>query len=451
MKKAIIMLLVACLLVTTVPRPQAHAEVLTITTIAAAAFAVAVASGIVFTFTNGTAAGAQAWMEDQLRSYLGNQSITDLFGLDTIAATGGALLIGNSVYNGILDFLDWLLTENDVQAGGTDVTEGTFDGKFLYVDYQGDIGDQIGSSPIGVTFWGTSGTNGYGYINGRSYANGNWTLSNPMSTSASFPFTGIYYYGIDSAGTLTVNLRRVKSYGDDAGVERTPLSAGLVPNVQLDNIININKDAYDGPDVLNPDKEWKGTVDGAAPDTNIDQLCGNIFNDVSQNDIVIDDEVVDTPLYPTPVPTTAPTTAPADDVLEGINDLIGQQDQIIAGQDAIAQDVEGIKEGVESIDQAIADSLAVPDEEAIEDYKFDLHTLFPFCIPWDIYALVTCFDAEPITPSVQIPFNVPVANLYYTFDLDLHDFDGLAAVLRNLELISFGVGLAILTSKVIRW
>jgi len=116
-------------------------------------------------------------------------------------------------------------------------------------------------------------------------------------------------------------------------------------------------------------------------------------------------------------------------------------------KDAIQEQTQEITD----IKDAIQDATDVPTRDKWEQVKKDLHGVFPFCIPWDIYGMLTAFSAEPRAPHFEYPFQIPSIGLDYTLELDFADFDPVAQILRTLELIAFSIGLAILTSKVIRW
>lgn len=123
--------------------------------------------------------------------------------------------------------------------------------------------------------------------------------------------------------------------------------------------------------------------------------------------------------------------------IEGI--IQGAVDRIIAGTAAI----------VGSVEQAgTAEEVTNPE---IEPYKVALTSVFPFCIPFDVYNMVTMFVAEPEAPHAEWTFTLPWSGQEYSVGWDLSDFDGVAQVCRNMELVLFAVGLAVITYKVIKW
>lgn len=79
----------------------------------------------------------------------------------------------------------------------------------------------------------------------------------------------------------------------------------------------------------------------------------------------------------------------------------------------------------------------------------DLLDRFPFCLPRDVYR---CFQKlnvnERMAPSISWHFVTPLG-IHFDFDLDLEDYEGVASILRALELIAFVIGLAIATRNLI--
>lgn len=73
-----------------------------------------------------------------------------------------------------------------------------------------------------------------------------------------------------------------------------------------------------------------------------------------------------------------------------------------------------------------------------------LQSVFPFCIPFDIYNFFNCLAAEPVAPSFEWRFFVP-GICDETIDLDLSQFDTVAQIVRTMELLAFIVGLAFVT------
>lgn len=88
--------------------------------------------------------------------------------------------------------------------------------------------------------------------------------------------------------------------------------------------------------------------------------------------------------------------------------------------------------------------------DTIKLLKVDLTGIFPFCIPWDIYNLLSKFVSDPVTPSVDWDWGriLGFLGINTVSHLDLHDYDGVAEILRNMETVVFCIGLAYATKKV---
>lgn len=89
--------------------------------------------------------------------------------------------------------------------------------------------------------------------------------------------------------------------------------------------------------------------------------------------------------------------------------------------------------------------------ETMEEYRTPgLTTVFPFCIPFDIYRFLSILTAEREAPHFE--FNLNFGELgSHEIEVDLSEWESVAAVLRTIELLAFCVGLAFATSKVIKW
>lgn len=124
--------------------------------------------------------------------------------------------------------------------------------------------------------------------------------------------------------------------------------------------------------------------------------------------------------------------------IEGI--IQGAVDQILAGTAAIAGEVTQAQDVPVEPEAPAAGEYAVP----------GLETIFPFCIPFDIYAFCSALNADPVAPSFEWRMQYAPLDLDYTFVIDLEAFDGVAQVLRTMELLAFCVGLAFWTRHLIR-
>lgn len=468
MKRFLFVLLAVVVIFTSaIPKQVAKADGLTLSMVASAAYAVASGSGLGFSMSVPSGETAEQYLSNKINSWLQGRSLVEAFGSELVRLQVGKLLIPSKMVNAIVQFWNSYKTEENIpenSSTGVIVSRGSLDG-FNVGPYAGDgqnntspyldsmrsltndpLVDVVSDSGYCVTF--TS-------RNGSSTRFTSWALykdgvlvaqSNTGNYELYSGWSGFKWgFTVSSSGSLYCTIGSFYSNNTWCylnNVRISPVPSGF----EASSITATIPGAYSPPESLNDLQSWEGTV-ANAPDTNLDQLLEDIFDQSASGTLDVTGEVVDTPAEP--VPTAAPTAAPGtiDDVIGQLGEMSGTLEGVQEGVGEAVGQLEGINEGVGSISEA----LEVPTTSEAPAFKFDLTTLFPFCIPFDIYRFVTMFSASPVAPHVQIPFNIPAVGLQYTFDLDFSSFDSVASVLRSVELIAFCVGLAILTSKVIRW
>lgn len=125
---------------------------------------------------------------------------------------------------------------------------------------------------------------------------------------------------------------------------------------------------------------------------------------------------------------------------------------IDVGADA-GEDVDTVTAGVvaDVMDNTLSVSSEVAEEEppVVVDGPIGitgLTSVFPFCIPFDVYALLSCLSADPITPVFTVRFVIP-GIINEEFTIDLSPFNTIAQIVRTMELLAFAVGLAMLTRE----
>lgn len=79
----------------------------------------------------------------------------------------------------------------------------------------------------------------------------------------------------------------------------------------------------------------------------------------------------------------------------------------------------------------------------------DLSKIFPLCIPFDLYDLLSLMAANRRAPDVTIPLHVPDI-VSYDFRINLSDFDVVAAAGRTAFLLAFAVALALATRNLVK-
>ncbi len=151
-----------------------------------------------------------------------------------------------------------------------------------------------------------------------------------------------------------------------------------------------------------------------------------------------------------------------------LSDWVGLNQQYIqaGGQSELApEDVIDLGELVELDPETVPDDLlnsqpdtnpdTNPDTGADTDpnpgsMQLDLTRFFPFCIPFDLYRLLSCLVAEPEAPKFE--FALPMLGEEpVRFEVDLSAWDDVASTLRMFETAAFIVGLIFVTNKFIKW
>lgn len=121
--------------------------------------------------------------------------------------------------------------------------------------------------------------------------------------------------------------------------------------------------------------------------------------------------------------------------------------------DLLAVILQGIEEGQGELDSEVVDQPVTVNPPAYVDpsqYSIGLTSFFPFCIPFDIVQGISLLAASPVAPSLSWAIPLPSGDVY-TLDLDFAVFDDVAEILRRMELLVFGIGLAFVTSRLIKW
>lgn len=78
-----------------------------------------------------------------------------------------------------------------------------------------------------------------------------------------------------------------------------------------------------------------------------------------------------------------------------------------------------------------------------------LKDFFPFCIPFDLFAMMQALCADPVAPSFT--FATSFLGHVYTVDIDLSAWNDVATVVRYMVVAIYIVALAVATRKFIKW
>ena len=434
-KTAIIVVLIWALFVAIIfpyrKSAEAIGDPMTLTQISGLAYALGSSFGLDFNMSGVTPEGTNRYMENEINKWLGGSSIIEKFGAETARIAAGKLIIPSILYNGIKEFISNFVDENNINTSEKNIVYANGGNQFYALaNITNSSGKQASAWSVYNISTGETRIVTTGYF-------GTWqTPVNDGIAIVSGQVVGRWHS--DGNPNMTVFL----AYASGTTMESVGASLnGEIPET-----------------VLNPDEQWTGTIGGQDwPDTNLDQLIGQIYDDVADNNLDVEGEVgpIDPP--PTPVPTVVPgdidgywnrqseqleglgndigdisgklddlgqQAGNISDALEGVNQGIQSQTGVISGAlDQAAQDVvdaigeqtgvldESLTQTAEGV-QEIADTLQ-PGE--IEPQQFDLRRLFPFCIPFDIHNLLQKFNAEPVAPHVQLPFVIQSIGFSYMF------------------------------------
>ena len=135
------------------------------------------------------------------------------------------------------------------------------------------------------------------------------------------------------------------------------------------------------------------------------------------------------------------------------------------GEGELTEDLAGVVSGIGSIGNKLSDILsklsALPaligaavigtgslDLSGFRD--LDLSTVFPFCIPFDLYNCFTGFNATPIEPKFTVNFAGSALAEAGTVELDLTKFEVVFEIVRYFAFAGFVVGLILVTRQLVR-
>lgn len=110
----------------------------------------------------------------------------------------------------------------------------------------------------------------------------------------------------------------------------------------------------------------------------------------------------------------------------------------------------------QAIATAIADVIAaikslVPEPPTFSDFQIPgLKDFFPFCIPFDLLAMMRALSASPVAPSFVFACPLPSGGIYEV-NIDLSAWNGVASTIRSVIVAIYVVTLANSTRKFIKW
>ena len=178
----------------------------------------------------------------------------------------------------------------------------------------------------------------------------------------------------------------------------------------------------------NPD--WGWSADGVNEDDRKIPFVPNLDNLWSGEDLI------DSDYMKSEIQTLNPTTVMEMDVT-GVP--ITSTEEISA---------EGI------VDYSIVEEMALS-AEGDTSLKALFFSKFPFCLPWDLYHAIELFSSQPEAPRFEVDFLAPIAHKIpfagsTVITLDFSEYENLGAICRWISLLSFCLGLILLTRGLIR-
>lgn len=183
----------------------------------------------------------------------------------------------------------------------------------------------------------------------------------------------------------------------------------------------------------------KAALDGAGVST-VDELAAS----VAAGDVAMQDVFADAKVTPYVVADTASGVVVTD---------LG-----VAADAAGVKPVALTKELTVPADLTTAATYAIQGKTWDPDmakYRLPLFQYFPFCLPWDVYEVLTLFDAEPVAPKFTIPVGQfftrfsgsvdtsKVADQKAVVDLGVDSWQSTFKVIRALECAAIIIGLCL--------
>ena len=119
------------------------------------------------------------------------------------------------------------------------------------------------------------------------------------------------------------------------------------------------------------------------------------------------------------------------------------------GLDTVANWIQLLEDLLNDFDNGIAD-LASTAATALSGTADLLNQKFPFCIPHDVFIMVSSFAHEPVAPVFHFDVNLDRFGIHETLTIDLKDFSIISKASRGALTLVFGWFLTNLTFKVVQ-
>ena len=136
----------------------------------------------------------------------------------------------------------------------------------------------------------------------------------------------------------------------------------------------------------------------------------------------------------------------SSDLIDLLNQILSKIDDI----DVIEPDT--TKDLVDSI----TDSVDISVSEELSDYMMPtgISSVFPFCLPFDLYRGIRLLSVKPVAPVLEIPFEVPEFGLFKgyktTLTIEFEKYDKYFSVFRWGIYFIFALGLVFISTKIVK-
>lgn len=328
----------------------------------------------------------------------------------------------------------------------------------------------FGSTSIGALGWrntsilkssGSKSGYTYDYISGNMVFYGRTNLSCFGKGTLAFKDMASYNYYLQNYYSSSSSL---PVYYDNSYVPSSYSVPAAALNNDNNDFIQIVNDNYDT--VVNDKNNYITT--------------NNTINDDIYNDII--NNVIENTIYDTTVPEPDPAEEEVTDDLTQTNnwlkriyllirdlDFTKKFDDLIAAIKDIKVEVDDGTSFWDMLRDIISNTLGTLGGSILKDiYDFfigegdgivdtitdsagslasEASTRFPTSIPWDIIAIISIFEADPVAPEFVLPFTIQSADINESLTLEFSTFDTIVEMVRGFEVVMFIMYLLILTRK----
>ena len=219
----------------------------------------------------------------------------------------------------------------------------------------------------------------------------------------------------------------------------------------IDNVTDIPDSVVDA---IDNDKAWD-----VAPRTNVDnwEATKTLPRQISVNDDIRSKDLPGCKTIEQALAYARAHDIPLSKVLEAMGVKVGDvaKDIDYAASIDATMTQEGIKadEKVGTDKTVIKPFIPSTSDKPAREYTLEgLDELFPFCVPFDVYRLISFLQADPKAPKLK--WNVPTINgkkvKNNILEIDFSKYNQAAEIFRTLEFIAFCLGFVLVVRKLIR-